>query len=65
MIDVAPTILEVAGLPQPTIVNSAQQAPMEGVSMAYSFDDALAARRRCSILRCSATGESTIRDGAR
>ena len=45
VIDVAPTILEVAGLPQPTIVNSVQQAPMEGVSMAYSFDDAKAAER--------------------
>jgi arylsulfatase len=40
VIDVAPTVLEVAGLPEPTIVNSVQQAPMEGVSMAYSFDDA-------------------------
>ena len=66
VIDVAPTILEVAGLPQPTIVNSVQQAPMEGVSMAYSFDDAKAASSTsCSISRCSATGESTIRDGAR
>ena len=45
VIDVAPTVLEVAGLPQPTIVNSVQQAPMEGVSMAYSFDDAKAAER--------------------
>jgi arylsulfatase A-like enzyme len=45
VIDVAPTVLEVAGLPEPTIVNSVQQAPMEGVSMAYSFDDAKAAER--------------------
>jgi arylsulfatase len=43
--DVAPTVLEVAGLPQPTIVNSVQQAPMEGVSMAYSFDDGKAAEQ--------------------
>ena len=34
VIDVARTILEVAGLPQPTIVNSVQQAPIEGVGMA-------------------------------
>jgi arylsulfatase A-like enzyme len=40
VIDVAPTILDVAGLPEPTIVNSAQQSPMEGSSMRYSFDDA-------------------------
>ena len=45
VIDVAPTILEAAGLPHPTIVNSVQQAPIEGVSMAYSFDDAKAAER--------------------
>jgi arylsulfatase A-like enzyme len=43
VIDVAPTILEAAGLPQPTIVNSVQQAPLEGVSMVYSFNDAKAA----------------------
>jgi arylsulfatase A-like enzyme len=45
VIDVAPTILEAAGLPQPTIVNSVQQAPIEGFSMLYSFDDARAADR--------------------
>jgi arylsulfatase len=45
VIDVAPTVLEVAGLPEPTIVNSVQQAPMEGVSMAYSFDNAKATER--------------------
>jgi len=45
VIDVAPTILEVAGLPEPTIVNSSQQSPMEGVSMRYSFDDAKAPER--------------------
>ena len=39
VIDVAPTILEAAGLPAPTFVNGIQQAPIEGVSMAYSFDD--------------------------
>ena len=45
VIDVAPTILEAAGLPHPTIVNSVQQAPMEGVSMLYAFNDAKAAER--------------------
>ena len=45
VIDVCPTILEVAGLPQPTFVNGVQQKPIEGVSMAYSFDDAHAAER--------------------
>ena len=39
VIDVARTILEVAGLPEPTIVNSIAQAPLEGVSMVPSFTD--------------------------
>ena len=46
MIDIAPTILEAAGLPHPTIVNSVQQAPIEGVSMVYAFNDARAPERR-------------------
>ena len=40
VIDVAPTILELAGLPAPTIVNGIAQAPLEGVSMMGSFADA-------------------------
>ena len=43
VIDIAPTILEAAGLPEPVVVNSVQQKPLEGVSMGYSFDDAQAA----------------------
>jgi arylsulfatase A-like enzyme len=38
VIDVAPTVLEAAGLPEPTQVNGVAQRPMDGVSMAYSFD---------------------------
>jgi arylsulfatase len=45
VIDVAPTILEVAGLPQPLSVHGVQQKPIEGVSMAYTFDDAAADER--------------------
>jgi arylsulfatase A-like enzyme len=40
VIDVASTVLEVAGLPEPVQVNGVQQMPHHGVSMAYSFDDA-------------------------
>jgi arylsulfatase len=46
VIDVAPTILEVAGLPEPVFVNGVQQHRIEGVSMLYSFNDATAAERR-------------------
>jgi arylsulfatase A-like enzyme len=45
VIDVAPTVLELAGLPQPLMVNGVLQRPIEGVSMAYSFNDAAAAER--------------------
>ena len=39
VIDIAPTVLEVAGLPMPTSVNGTVQKPMEGVSLAYTFAD--------------------------
>ena len=46
VIDIAPTILEAAGLPQPVQVHGVTQKPIEGVSMAYTFEDAKAADRR-------------------
>jgi arylsulfatase A-like enzyme len=45
VIDVAPTVLEAAGIPEPTYVNGVLQKPHEGVSMRYAFDDAGAAER--------------------
>ena len=45
VIDVAPTILEAAGLPEPTMVNGVQQSPMEGTSMLYTFHEAEAPER--------------------
>jgi arylsulfatase len=38
VIDVVPTILEAAGLPQPRMVNGVPQRPIEGTSMVYSWD---------------------------
>jgi len=45
VIDVAPTILEAIGLPEPKSVNGTVQRPIEGVSLAYSFDDPKAESR--------------------
>ncbi|MCP4308485.1 MAG: arylsulfatase, partial [bacterium] len=43
--DLAPTVMEAAGLPFPASVNGATQKPFEGVSMIYAFDDAQAPDR--------------------
>ena len=45
VIDVAPTVLEAIGLPEPVSVNGVQQIPMAGTSLLYSFDDAGAKER--------------------
>lgn len=39
-IDIVPTILEAAGIPQPETINGIKQEPIEGVSMAYTWDKA-------------------------
>jgi arylsulfatase len=49
VIDVAPTVLEAAGLPEPVSVNGVQQSPMEGTSMLYSFNDGSAPERNRGI----------------
>ena len=46
VVDVAPTVLEAAKLPQPKLVNGIKQRPMDGVSMLYSVDNAKATDRR-------------------
>ncbi len=40
VIDIAPTVFEVAKIPAPATVNGIQQDPIEGTSLAYSFNDA-------------------------
>jgi len=45
IIDVSPTVLEAARIPQPFSVHGVQQKPIEGTSMLYSFDDSGAPER--------------------
>jgi arylsulfatase A-like enzyme len=40
IIDIVPTILEATGVKEPTTVDGIGQRPIEGVSMAYTFDKA-------------------------
>ena len=44
-IDLGPTVLEAAGIPQPEVVDGIAQRPMEGTSFLYSFADANAAEQ--------------------
>ncbi|HEV7778535.1 MAG TPA: arylsulfatase [Luteibacter sp.] len=46
VIDIAATLLDAAGIPEPLSVNGVQQMPIQGVSMRYSFNDAKAAEGR-------------------
>jgi arylsulfatase len=45
VIDIAPTILEAADLPEPKSVNGTEQTPIEGTSLLYAFNDAKAPER--------------------
>lgn len=46
MIDITPTVLEMIGIAQPRVVNGVDQRPMDGMSLAYTFNDAKAPTRR-------------------
>ena len=66
MIDIVPTILEATGIQAPAMVNGIAQKPIEGVSMAYTFDKANANApppARPSTSRCSPTAASTTTAG--
>jgi arylsulfatase len=67
VIDVAPTILEAAGLPAPLFVNGVQQKPLEGASACCtpSTTPGRPSGTRPSTSRCSATAASTTRAGRR
>jgi len=45
VIDIAPTVLEAATLPEPKSVNGTPQTPIEGTSLLYAFNDANAKER--------------------
>ena len=44
-IDIGPTILEAAGIPEPKVVDGIEQEPMDGTSFLYTFDDPSAEER--------------------
>jgi arylsulfatase len=46
VIDIAPTLLDLAGASAPPVYNGVPQLPVHGVSLRYSFDDAAAPTRR-------------------
>ena len=48
--DIMPTILEAAGVQAPDMINGAKQLPIDGISMAYTWDDAKAPTRRATQL---------------
>lgn len=45
VIDIAPTLYEAAGIPAPKRVNGIEQRPLDGVGMAYTFDNPRASDR--------------------
>ncbi len=57
VIDIVPTILEVTGIPAPDTIKGIKQRPIEGVSMAYTWDKKPGTRRNIS--RCSGTAPFT------
>ena len=63
LIDIAPTILEAVGIPEPRMVNGVEQIPMAGISMRYSFDDANAKDRHITQYNEVTGNRSIYHDG--
>jgi arylsulfatase A-like enzyme/uncharacterized membrane protein len=62
-IDVAPTILEAVGVPDPATVDGIAQEPMDGTSFAYSLDDPAAPERHTSQYFEMFGGRAMYKDG--
>lgn len=45
IVDIVPTIYEAAGITPPTVLNGAEQKPLDGTSLVYTFDNAKAPTR--------------------
>jgi arylsulfatase len=62
-IDVGPTVLEAAGIPEPKVVDGIAQEPMDGTSFFYSLDDATAAERHTTQYFESFGSRAIYKDG--
>jgi arylsulfatase len=62
-IDVGPTILEAAGIPEPKAVDGIEQVPMDGTSFLYTLDDAGAPERHTSQYFEMFAGRAMYKDG--
>ena len=68
VIDIVPTLLEIAGIPAPVQVDGVAQKPIEGVSLAYTFDDDAGgfdapSRHRTSVFRDAGRATGLYNDG--
>jgi len=63
VIDIGPTILEAAGIPEPKTVDGIEQEPMDGTSLMYSFDDAGAVERHSQQYFEMFGGRAMYKDG--
>src|SRR5262249_40519866 len=63
VIDIVPTLYEVIGITPPTMLNGTPQKPIEGVSFAYTFDDARAKERHTTQYFEMGTNRGLYHDG--
>jgi arylsulfatase len=63
VIDIVPTIYEVTGITPPTMLNGVPQKPIDGVSLAYTFDDARAKERHLTQYFELASNRGIYHDG--